>query len=215
MVFQFEVVELDNADGGLTEGANPLAYRQWKLPELKSIIDKWQNFGRAEGFWNACVSFLSLVPQTSRADGDLCCPGCSLRIMTRHGLSHAMRTTRPLGARARRLYSRSCRRPSPVRCMSIRVKKSAWQIFRLIGRWQSTRTLRHKTTGAGVSRGRLRYAWVTDGCTRILQQRTEEAAGKEVDMSDVLYGCQRKARDHARTPMQVSRSGLLDSVWLR
>ncbi|THH16201.1 hypothetical protein EW146_g4401 [Bondarzewia mesenterica] len=37
---------------------------------------------------------------------------------------------------------------------------------------------------------------------RVLQERKAEAGEKEVDMSDVLYGCQRKARDHARTPVQ-------------
>ena len=43
---------------------------------------------------------------------------------------------------------------------------------------------------------------------RILEQRKSgakaKASGPEVvDMSDVMDGCQRKARDHARTPVQV------------
>ncbi|TFK33158.1 glycoside hydrolase family 13 protein [Crucibulum laeve] len=37
---------------------------------------------------------------------------------------------------------------------------------------------------------------------RVLQHRKQEAGGAEVDMSDVLDGFQRKARDHARVPMQ-------------
>lgn len=38
---------------------------------------------------------------------------------------------------------------------------------------------------------------------RILNQRKKESDGKEVDMSDILDGMQKKARDHARVPMQV------------
>jgi oligo-1,6-glucosidase len=40
---------------------------------------------------------------------------------------------------------------------------------------------------------------------RVLEERRLRAEGKEVDMSDILDGCQKKARDHARTPIQVSR----------
>lgn len=39
---------------------------------------------------------------------------------------------------------------------------------------------------------------------RILEQRKKESGEKEPDMSDVLDGAQKKARDHARTPMQVN-----------
>lgn len=38
---------------------------------------------------------------------------------------------------------------------------------------------------------------------RILKQRKKEANSEDVDMSDVLDDFQRKARDHARVPMQV------------
>jgi hypothetical protein len=39
---------------------------------------------------------------------------------------------------------------------------------------------------------------------RILDQRREKAApDAEIDMTDVMDGLQRKARDHGRTPMQV------------
>jgi len=38
---------------------------------------------------------------------------------------------------------------------------------------------------------------------RILEQRKKEADGRDVEMSDVLDDFQRKARDHARVPMQV------------
>jgi hypothetical protein len=38
-----------------------------------------------------------------------------------------------------------------------------------------------------------------------MEQRKKESAGKEIDMSDILDGAQKKARDHARTPMQVNK----------
>ncbi|KAF8345368.1 glycoside hydrolase family 13 protein [Amanita rubescens] len=46
MLFQFEIMDLDSPP------EVPLKRRQWKLSELKSIIGKWQNFKRDEGFWN-------------------------------------------------------------------------------------------------------------------------------------------------------------------
>jgi hypothetical protein len=33
-------------------GTSQLVPRQWKLPELKQVVNKWQNFRRADGFWN-------------------------------------------------------------------------------------------------------------------------------------------------------------------
>lgn len=38
---------------------------------------------------------------------------------------------------------------------------------------------------------------------RVYAQRKKDLGGKEPDMSDVLDDAQKKARDHARTPMQV------------
>lgn len=38
---------------------------------------------------------------------------------------------------------------------------------------------------------------------RILEQRRSQSSEKEPDMSDVLDGFQKKARDHERVPMQV------------
>jgi alpha-glucosidase len=40
----------------------------------------------------------------------------------------------------------------------------------------------------------------------IMERRKKESDGKEIDMSDVLDGAQKKARDHARTPMQWDAS---------
>jgi oligo-1,6-glucosidase len=41
--------------------------------------------------------------------------------------------------------------------------------------------------------------------SRILKQRKKDSGRKEVDMSDVLDGISKKARDHAQTPMQVHK----------
>ena len=49
MLFQFEMMDLDSPP------EVPLKRREWKLSELKSIIGKWQNFKRDEGFWNTSV----------------------------------------------------------------------------------------------------------------------------------------------------------------
>lgn len=69
MVFAFELVEIDNAvDGPAANagaGADPLRYRSWKLPEMKSIIEKWQNLLREEGFWNAYVQSTFFRPSLS------------------------------------------------------------------------------------------------------------------------------------------------------
>ncbi|KAK2461008.1 hypothetical protein APHAL10511_006949 [Amanita phalloides] len=46
MLFQFEIMDLD------APPEIPLKRKEWKLSKLKSIIHKWQNFKRDEGFWN-------------------------------------------------------------------------------------------------------------------------------------------------------------------
>lgn len=49
---------------------------------------------------------------------------------------------------------------------------------------------------------------------RILEQRKKEADGKDVDMTDVLDDFQRKARDHARVPIQVlGLAGYFENSW--
>lgn len=49
MVFQFELMDVDSS--GKTRD-NPLQPREWKLTELKEIINRWQTYLRTEGFWN-------------------------------------------------------------------------------------------------------------------------------------------------------------------
>ena len=50
MVFQFELMNLDHPKEG---GPDPLIYSDWKLSDFKEAVGKWQNFERAQGFWNA------------------------------------------------------------------------------------------------------------------------------------------------------------------
>lgn len=60
MVFHFEIMNID--DGGVDGGAeavSPLIHREWKLLEFKNIVDKWQQYKREEGYWNAYVRFSS------------------------------------------------------------------------------------------------------------------------------------------------------------
>ncbi len=51
MVFQFELMELDTPK--TVKDWSPLMHRQWKLSELKDIINRWQVFKSEDGFWNA------------------------------------------------------------------------------------------------------------------------------------------------------------------
>ena len=52
MVFQFELTQIDalrDASGDIEH----LIHRPWKLTEFKSIVEKWQVYGRDKGYWNA------------------------------------------------------------------------------------------------------------------------------------------------------------------
>jgi oligo-1,6-glucosidase len=49
MLFHFEIMDLDSPPELM------LKRKKWKLSELKSIIGKWQNLKRDEGFWNTSV----------------------------------------------------------------------------------------------------------------------------------------------------------------
>lgn len=52
MVFQFELVDIDSPR---TVEHQPFTPRPWKLSEFKEIVNRWQTFGRDDGFWNAFV----------------------------------------------------------------------------------------------------------------------------------------------------------------
>jgi alpha-glucosidase len=52
MVFHFELMDID---GPNEEDSVPLIHCDWKLSEFKGTVGRWQNFERAQGFWNAYV----------------------------------------------------------------------------------------------------------------------------------------------------------------
>lgn len=58
MVFQAELMELD-APGKARN--DKLQYRQWKLKELKEVVNRWQTFKIDEGFWNTYVICFNLL----------------------------------------------------------------------------------------------------------------------------------------------------------
>lgn len=52
MVFHFELMDIDGPKEG---DPVPLIHKDWKLSEFKETVGRWQNFERAQGFWNAYV----------------------------------------------------------------------------------------------------------------------------------------------------------------
>ncbi|KAF5347610.1 hypothetical protein D9756_010673 [Leucocoprinus leucothites] len=60
MVFHFELMDIDSPLEGPQRVA--LMKKEWKLPELREIIVRWQLYKRDEGFWNAQVSSPICIP---------------------------------------------------------------------------------------------------------------------------------------------------------
>jgi alpha-glucosidase len=58
MVFQFELMDIDGPKEG---DPVPLIHRNWKLSDFKETAGRWQNFERAQGFWNAYVYLSEFV----------------------------------------------------------------------------------------------------------------------------------------------------------
>lgn len=97
MVFQFELTEVDalrEANGTI----RTLMYRPWKLPEFKAIVEKWQVYKRAEGWWNAYVFVSPFRKPIGRL---LCGLECSSKITTSVVRSHVSGTIPPNGDRCR------------------------------------------------------------------------------------------------------------------
>ena len=66
MVFQFQLMHIDAPHNGSDKEPfkeDPLVWKEWKLSEMKSIIGRWQEYKRDEGFWNAyvCLGLVVLV----------------------------------------------------------------------------------------------------------------------------------------------------------
>ncbi|TFY81517.1 hypothetical protein EWM64_g2496 [Hericium alpestre] len=162
MVFQFQIVEIDNTDEGIA-GSAPLVYRHWKLPELKAIVNRWQNLHRDDGFWNAI--FIENHDQA--------------RSVSRYGDdSPAWR------ARSAAL-------------LALLQTTQAGTLYVYQGEEIGT-----KNFPASWALEEYQDVATQNYHKRVLSQRKAEQGREDVDMSDVLHGCQRKARDHARTPVQ-------------
>ena len=66
MVFQFELNDIDTQDG--VDADSPICWSPWKLGDMKEIIQKYQEWGRNDGFWNTWVACRR---QRGRLDFDL------------------------------------------------------------------------------------------------------------------------------------------------
>ncbi|KAG5641407.1 hypothetical protein DXG03_005275 [Asterophora parasitica] len=159
MVFHFELMDLDSPRGGEHK---PLIHRDWKLSEFREIIGRWQNFKRAEGFWN--TTFIENHDHS--------------RSVSRFG--NDAEKWRALSAKMLAVLQ-----------ISLGGTQYVYQGQEL--------GLKNFPRSWGIEE--YKDVASQNDWNRVLKQRTE-ADGKEVDMSDILDGFQRKARDHARTPMQ-------------
>jgi oligo-1,6-glucosidase len=58
MVFQFQLVQID-APHSVSDSEpfkdQHLMWVEWKLSEMKTIVQRWQGYKRDEGYWNAYV----------------------------------------------------------------------------------------------------------------------------------------------------------------
>ncbi|KAI0794949.1 alpha amylase [Abortiporus biennis] len=172
MVFQFELVKIDasNPEGTTSEGndadSDPLIYKPWKLKDLKSIITKWQQLKREDGFWNAIY-----IENHDNA-----------RSVSRFG------------------------NDSPQ-----------WRAIsaKLLAILQITQSgTLYVYQGEEIGMKNFPIEWgieeykdlaTINFWNQALEERRKREGKLDVDMSDILKNCQRKARDHARTPMQWHR----------
>ncbi|RDB27402.1 Alpha-glucosidase [Hypsizygus marmoreus] len=160
MVFHFELMDLDSPLGGEHK---PLTHRDWKLSEFREVLDRWQNFRREEGFWNAIfIENHDHSRSVSRFGNDsdkwraLSAKMLALLEITLGGTQYVYQG-QELGLKN---FPRS------------------WGIEE----YKDVASQNH---------------W-----KQVLEKRREETGREDPDMSDVLDGYQRKARDHARVPMQ-------------
>lgn len=59
MVFHFELMDLDSPS--VNGNVVSLIKKDWRLPELRAIIGRWQSYKRDEGFWNASVCIFIII----------------------------------------------------------------------------------------------------------------------------------------------------------
>ncbi|KAG5651663.1 hypothetical protein H0H81_007886 [Sphagnurus paluster] len=177
MVFHFELMDLDSPRG--TEH-RPLVHRRWGLHEFREVIGRWQRFMRAEGFWNAV--FIENHDHS--------------RAVSRFG--DDSEEWRALSAKMLAVLQISLGGTQYVyqgQELGLKNFPRSWGIEE------------YKDVASQNYWNRCVFV-VADGLRRrgVLKKRMEEAGGAEVDMSDVLDDFQRKARDHARVPMQWDAS---------
>lgn len=124
--------------------------------------------------------------------------------MTKRAAYRVLVMTPSNGAHYRPRCSRFWRSRKLAHCMCMKEKKSRWQMFHGAGESRSTRMLLHAITTSGTlwNTSKRTNLWCSIGS--ILLQRQREGKGENPDMSDVMDGIAKKARDHARTPMQVT-----------
>ncbi|KAF8234809.1 glycoside hydrolase family 13 protein [Tricholoma matsutake] len=160
MVFHFELMDIDGPKEG---DPVPLIHKVWKLSEFKETVGRWQNFERAQGFWNAI--FIENHDHS--------------RAVSRFG-------------------------DDSEQWRSISAKMLAMLEITLGGTQYVYQGQELGLKNFPRSWGIEEYKDVASQnyWNKILKQRKKEANSEDVDMSDVLDDFQRKARDHARVPMQ-------------
>ncbi|KAF5376935.1 hypothetical protein D9615_007297 [Tricholomella constricta] len=164
MVFHFELMDLDSPLDGEHK---PLIHRDWKLSELKEIVGRWQNFKRAEDFWNAI--FIENHDHS--------------RSVSRFG--NDSEKWRGLSAKMLAMME-----------ISLGGTQYVYQGQEL--------GLKNFPRSWGIEE--YKDVASQNYWNQVLEKRKAEAGGREIDMSDVMDGFQRKARDHARVPMQWDAS---------
>ena len=59
MIFQFQLMDIDAPHSGGSDAEpfkhNSLVWTEWKLGEMKTVVQRWQGYKRDEGYWNAYV----------------------------------------------------------------------------------------------------------------------------------------------------------------
>ncbi|TCD61193.1 hypothetical protein EIP91_008799 [Steccherinum ochraceum] len=167
MVFQFELNDID-AQGGL-EAESPICYKPWRLQDMKAIINRFQQWGRSDDFWNTVfIENHDNARSISRYGNDsaewraLCAKMFCIFQITQSGTLFVYQG-QEIG----------------MKNVPKSWKLDEYKDVATINFWNQTKEKRMRLSGKDAD---------------------------EVDMSDILEQCQRKARDNARTPMQWSSS---------
>lgn len=201
MVFQFEHIALVRTP--------------WTLPTFKSVVNKWQSYGREEGFWNTCVLFFTTsnhqwlsseyslflenhdTPRSvSRFGHDA--PEWRVRSATLLATLQTTLSGTLFVYQGEEIGMKNVPRSWCIEEYKDIAAKRRWDEYVRARTFCS-----HALTGSGCL-----------AVDRELAKRRKETGEDDPDMSDVLDFFQTRARDHARTPMQVRCSLLRVSLRL-